>query len=77
MDEAILVPIHQDVADLDCIYSLNEVGSFLWKQLEIPRTKSELHADLLNEYDTDSATVALDLDRFLEELISLGAVNEV
>ncbi len=32
VDEMVLVPIHQDVADMDCIYTLNSVGASIWEQ---------------------------------------------
>ena len=53
VDEFILVPIHQDVADMDAIYTLNDVGAFIWEHLEQPGTQAELQAALLEEYTAD------------------------
>ena len=32
--ETILVPIRNNVGDLDCIFSLNPVGALVWEQLD-------------------------------------------
>lgn len=77
VDELVLVPIHQDVADMDCIYTMNAVGGFLWEQLDEPTTQAELEAAMLDEYDADAETVASDLELFLQEMVSIGAIREV
>lgn len=74
-DEAVLVPIHQDVADMECIYTLNEVGALIWQRLAAPATKSELQQAILGEYAADIETVAADLDRFLEGMSAVGAIR--
>lgn len=77
VDESVLVPIHQDVADMDCIYTLNGMGAFLWERLAEPATRAELQAAVLDEYDADPAIVAEDLGRFLGEMTTIGALREV
>jgi hypothetical protein len=47
VDETILVPVRQNVAELNCIYSLNEVGSFLWQKLAEPQDLSALQSAVL------------------------------
>jgi len=42
IDETILVPVHRDLAEMDCIYTLNELGALLWEKLETPASKIEL-----------------------------------
>lgn len=77
VDEMVLVPIHQDVVDMDCIYTLNEVGASVWGRLDRPATRVELQSGLLEEYDADPETLAADLERFLAEMAAFGAVREV
>lgn len=76
VDESVLVPIHHDVADMDCIYTLNELGSFLWEFLEKPATQAELQTAVLDQYDADTSSLQTDLERFLEEMISIGALRK-
>jgi hypothetical protein len=77
VDELILVPIHQDVADMDCIYTLNPVAAFVWQQLSKPATPSELQAAVLTEYAAEPEDVAADLDEFLREMTEIGALRKV
>ena len=39
--EVILVPIRQNVADLESIYTLSEVGAYVWEQIDGRRTTAE------------------------------------
>ena len=76
VEEMILVPIHQDVIDMDGIYTLNELGAFIWDSLEVSKTHDELEQAILEEYDTDIKTINQDLQSFLAEMIIIGAINE-
>jgi hypothetical protein len=77
VDEFILVPIHQDVADMDSIYTLNGVGAFLWGHLDQPRTQADLQAAMLEEYAADPQVLIADLERFLGEMTAIGALRKV
>ncbi len=50
-DETIIVPVKGDVSDLDSIYTLNEVGSFVWKLLDGQTCISEIVDAVYSEYD--------------------------
>ena len=76
VDEYILVPIHQNVADMECIYTLNPVGAFIWQQLETPFSMDELQAVMRDAYDADPEVVEADLVDFLEEMVSIGALKQ-
>ena len=75
VNETILVPIHQDVSEMEGIYAMNDVASYLWDCLENPATRKELTAALLEEYDASPETIAHDLDRFLDDLLIIGALK--
>jgi hypothetical protein len=77
VDEAILVPIHQDVVDMDCIYTLNDLGAFIWGLLEQPQTRDALIAAVLEAYDADPEVVTADLGLFLDEMATVGAIEEM
>jgi hypothetical protein len=76
VDEAVLVPIHQDVADMDSIYTLNDVGAFIWESLILPAPKNDLLAQLLEMYDAEAETLASDLETFLNEMVEIGALQK-
>jgi len=77
VEEVVLVPIRQDVAEMDCIYTLNTVGAFIWERLASPATRAELEGALLEEYDVGPEVAAADLQEFLREMTEIGAVHEV
>ena len=72
-----LIPVHKDIADMDSIYTLNEVGAFIWEQLETPCTKTELEKTIMDEFDANRGVIAADLDRFLDEMVEINAIQEV
>lgn len=74
VDEVVLVPIHQDVVDMKYIYTLNDVGAFVWQSLEAPTSFRSLVTALANKYDVDYETIVEDLGTFLRELEACGAV---
>ncbi len=77
VDESVLVPFHNNVVDMNCIYTLNGMGAFIWEQLAEPATRAQLEQAVLAEYDADPALVVADLDRFLAEMVSIGAMRQV
>lgn len=77
VEDMILVPIHQDVADMDCVYTLNEVGAFIWEILENPTEFSTLQQAILTEYAEEPIQVKKDLEDFLNTLTKFGAVSRV
>jgi hypothetical protein len=76
VDQAVLVPIHQDVADMDCLYTLNGVGAFVWEHWEIPTTRADLQAAMLDEYEADPEVLFADLERFINEMTNIGALRK-
>jgi hypothetical protein len=75
VDETVLVPIHKDIADMNAIYVLNEVGDFIWAHLETPASGGELINGILEVFDAEPDVIEQDLDHFLDELLSIGAVR--
>jgi hypothetical protein len=74
VDELVLIPIHKDVADMDSLLSLNEVGAFIWEQLATPISLEELNTAVFEEFTVDAEIVAEDVKLFLGELSEFGAV---
>ena len=76
VDETVLIPIHKDIADMDCIYTLNDVGAFIWEQLGNPQTQTELQAAVLDAYAAEPDVVLAELQTFLDEMSDIGAILE-
>jgi hypothetical protein len=77
VDEMILVPIRADVADMECIYTLNEVGAFIWDRLDGQATLAEIQVAVQDEYEADAETIAADVVAFVQDLDGVGAIRRI
>ena len=77
LDELVLVPIRQDVADMDCIYTMNPVGALVWEKLDGRATIADIQTAVVEAFDADPQAVAADVLEFLGALESAGAVRKV
>ena len=75
--EAILVPIRRNVADMESVYTLDSVGADIWKLIDGDRTLPDILDVLLGEYDVEADVLSRDLDEFIEQLESVGAIRAV
>ncbi len=74
--ETILVPIRQNVGDLQCMYTLNDVGSRIWELLDGGITVEEIVSTLTKEYEVETPQAKVDVDEFLAQMKEIGAVVE-
>lgn len=75
-EEEILVPVRKVGADVSSVYLLNEVGAEIWARLETPSTREEILDHVTDTFEVDRETAAADLDVYLDELRSVGALVE-
>lgn len=75
--EFILVPIKQKASDLDSIYTVNEIGSFIWEQIDVEKPLTEIRDLIVNEFEVSNEEAEKDLIEFLQQLEQVGAVKEV
>ena len=76
-EEVILVPIRQNVGDLQCIYTLNEVGARIWELLDNAETVADMVSSVAKEYEVEQPEAQADLLDFLTQLESIGAIEAV
>lgn len=74
-DETILVPIRNNVGDLQNIYILNEVGAKVWELLDGKRGIEKISNIISSEYDIITKEVERDISEFIEDLKSIGAIK--
>ena len=75
--ETLIVPVRGGVGDLASIYSLNELGSFLWQQLNPPKTFNELVNSVVDEYEVSTQTAQGDICIFLDKIKDAGLISEI
>lgn len=73
--ETIIVPISGNVGDLESVYTLNEVGSFIWQLIDGERTAQALAAAVCAEYAVGPDQAARDVDELLATLEARGLVR--
>jgi len=71
-DEAIVL-----VQEKAVVFGLNQVGARLVEMLRDGRPVGELAEEIGREFDAAGADVVGDVATFLEELVTIGAVEEV
>lgn len=74
--EAILIPLLKNVADLEAIYTLNEVGVFIWECLELPTTVAEIKEKIMAEFEVEESLLENDIQQFIVELKEAGILLE-
>jgi hypothetical protein len=74
--ETILVPIAGGVGDLDAVYTLNDVASFIWERIDGRQSANAIAAAVSVEYDVTLAQAARDVDELLNVLIAAGLAVE-
>lgn len=73
-NQTILVPVAGAVGDLDAVYTLNDVGSFIWDLLDGRRSAHAIAEAVSSEYDVTLDRALQDVDELLSELESKGLV---
>jgi len=67
-NEYVLVPVTDNIADMDSVYTLNETGAFIWEQIDGSRTIAEIIALLTVEFDIDDDSAKEDIIDFLTKM---------
>ena len=73
--ETILVPIRQNMGDLESVYSVNEVGTRVWELLDGTRTLGDIRDRIADEFEVGTEEAARDLLEFLHQLQAIRAVR--
>jgi hypothetical protein len=77
VDEMILVPVKQNIAETQNIYSLNEIGGRIWELLDGGNSIETLVSILVQEYSVDIKQAESDVKDFLNHLEQIGAVTTI
>jgi hypothetical protein len=67
-NEYVLVPVTNNIADMNSVYTLNETGAFIWDQIDGRRTLEEIIFSLTAEYDIDSVNAETDVFSFIDNM---------
>lgn len=73
-NETILVPIKDNVGDMNCIYNLNEVGAFIWQNIKCKHSVTDLKKMILAEFKVTESQAEADLNEFVKDLKEIEAI---
>lgn len=75
--EAILVPIRNNVGNLDFVYTLSPVAARIWELLDGTRPADEVVETICTEYDVDRDTAQSDLAALVADLAGVSLLSRV
>ena len=75
--ESILVPIRNNVGNLDFVYTLSPVAARIWALIDGVRTADEIAEAIMAEYDVDRDTVMADLAELVGDLAGVSLLSRV
>jgi len=67
-NEYVLVPITNNIADMNSVYTLNDTGAFIWEQINGLRNVEEIISALTAEYEIDKKNAEADVFSFIENM---------
>ena len=67
-EELVLVPLRNNVADMTEIFNLNEVGHFIWNEIQPIVSLESIAQKITDSYDVEASIAEADLIAFLNEL---------
>jgi hypothetical protein len=67
-NEYVLVPITNNIADMNSVYTLNETGAFIWEQIDGKRSVAEIITELTKEYEIDQQNAESDVFAFIDNM---------
>jgi hypothetical protein len=75
-DEFILVPIRQNVGDLESISTLNEVAARIWELIDGKMKVREIKDKIVKEFEVTPQQAEKDLIEYLNQLEGIEAIIE-
>ncbi len=75
-NEYVLVPIANNIADMDSVYTLNETGAFIWENIDGKKSVEEIISEMMMEYDVDIERASKDVFSFIDDMSRYLIVRE-
>jgi hypothetical protein len=75
--ESILVPIRNNVGNLDFVYTLSPVAARIWSLIDGTRTAADVADAIAAEYDVDRDTVLSDFAELVSDLAGVSLLSRV
>lgn len=73
-DEKVLVPLTDNVADMNHVITLNEVGAFLYNLIDGEKSMEYIYQTLLKEYKVLPIEAKKDIEQFINTCVNKGVL---
>lgn len=74
-DECILVPITDNVANMEAVYTMNSTAAFIWDNIDGKMTLEDIARVVSGEYETDIDTALDDVVELVNDLMKHKIVS--
>jgi len=74
-DEYVLIPVANNIADMNSVYTLNESGAFIWELIDGKRNVEMIINALTEEYDIDYESASKDVFSFINNMSNYLIIN--
>jgi hypothetical protein len=74
-NEYVLVPIANNIADMNSVFTLNETGAFIWEQIDGKKNVEEIIRAVTEEYDIDNENASKDVFLFIDDMKKWLIIN--
>jgi len=75
-NEYVLVPVANNIADMNSVYTLNETGAFIWEHINGENSVEDIINKMMEEYEVDFLTASEDLNSFIDDMSNYLIVSE-
>jgi hypothetical protein len=75
--ETVVVPVSTGVADMEAIFTLNDVGTSIWDLVNGQNTAEQITHAICQEYEVTQAEATNDVCCFLSGLEAAGLIDRV
>lgn len=66
--EYVLVPVTNNIADMNSVYTLNETGAFIWELIDGVKSVGDLIDAVTAEYEIDHESAGNDVFSFIDNM---------
>ncbi|MCP4716424.1 MAG: PqqD family protein [Deltaproteobacteria bacterium] len=73
--DTIIVPISGDVGDLNAVFTLNDVGSYIWNMLDGRTALADIIDGICAEYDVSPEQADKDLQEIVTSMKDAGLIH--
>ncbi len=67
-NEYVLVPVADNIADMNSVFTLNETGAFIWEQIDGKNNINNIIQNLTAEFAIDRDTAEKDVQSFMDDM---------